>query len=82
MSYIFTSWYKNCYKNFELILTSNQEDNVSTTSYKNTLNNQKLDINNILKVQGNPLSNVDMSKQGVGSGAGYIEVSNGTFIKK
>ena len=26
------------------------------------------------------LSNVDMSKQGIGSGAGYIEVSNGTYL--
>ena len=26
------------------------------------------------------LKNVNMSNQGIGSGAGYIEVSNGTFI--
>jgi hypothetical protein len=25
------------------------------------------------------LTNVDMSTQGVGSGAGYVEVSNGTY---
>lgn len=25
------------------------------------------------------LQNVDMSKQGIGSGAGYIELSNGTY---
>ena len=26
------------------------------------------------------LNNVDMSTQGIGSGAGYIEISNGTYI--
>lgn len=36
-------------------------------------------INILLALSGNPLSNVDMSKQGVGSGAGYIELSNGTY---
>ena len=59
----------------------------SVSGYINTLyiNNEKYienntkNINTILGISGNPLSNVDMSKQGIGSGAGYIEISNGTY---
>ena len=43
-------------------------------SSKRTLN-----INTSLGITGNPLTNVDMSLLGVGSGAGYIELSNGTY---
>jgi len=38
-----------------------------------------LNINSKLGITGNPLNNVNMRKQGVGSGAGYVEVSNGTY---
>ena len=37
--------------------------------------NKKVTINSNVSF----LTNVDMSKQGIGSGAGYIEVSNGTY---
>ena len=55
---------------------------VSKTNYKNANFSQTININEQLGISGNPLSNVDMSKQGVGSGAGYIEVSNGTYKVK
>lgn len=60
---------------------------VTQSGYNNTIyesdinykNNKNVNINTLLGITGNPLSEVDMSKQGVGSGAGYIEVSNGTY---
>ena len=60
---------------------------VEKSGYVNTLYNidnkyilKKIEnINIMLGLTGNPLSNVDMSTQGIGSGAGYIEVSNGTY---
>ena len=37
-------------------------------------------VNSLLDIDTNTLlTSVDMSKQGVGSGAGYIEISNGTY---
>lgn len=48
-------------------------------SYNNTSVNQILDINELLNISGNPLNAVDMAKQGIGSGAGYKEISNGTY---
>jgi len=42
--------------------------------------NKMLNINTKLEITTNTiLTNVDMSKQGIGSGAGYTEVSNGTY---
>lgn len=55
-----------------------EKENVPVLAYSNpayTASNKKLNtaLNKYIT------SNVDMSKQGIGSGAGYIEVSNGTF---
>ncbi|MBO5397841.1 MAG: hypothetical protein J6A36_02775, partial [Clostridia bacterium] len=64
------------------------QSSVSQSGYFNQLYNEILDfknakivnINTKLGITGNTiLTNVDMSKQGVGSGAGYIEISNGTY---
>ena len=42
--------------------------------------NKMLNINTKLGITGNSiLTNIDMSYQGVGSGAGYTEISNGTY---
>lgn len=45
----------------------------------NFKDNKIRNFNSILGIDNKYLSNVDMSKLGVGSGAGYIEVSNGTY---
>ena len=63
------------------------QSTISLSGYKNDMYstdsnfsaNKIININTILGITGNPLISVDMSKQGVGSGAGYIEVSNGTY---
>ena len=50
------------------------------TEKENYITNKILNINTKLGITGNSiLTNVDMSYQGVGSGAGYIETSNGTY---
>ena len=65
------------FKFFELILSSNQ-----TTTQKSGYKNSKYDsVEDSKKYisKNSLLTNVDMSLQGVGSGAGYIETSNGTY---
>lgn len=66
------------YKLFELILISNQ----SITEKSGYKNNKYDSIENSKKyvTKNSVLTNVDMSYQGVGSGAGYTEISNGTYI--
>ena len=84
--YTYRKYNNSNYCTFDMILNSSQEISV-TSGYINNLyminseyiNNKILNINTVLSVTDNPLSNVDMSKQGIGSGAGYIEVSNGTY---
>ena len=50
------------------------------TEKENYITNKTLNINTKLGITGNSiLTNIDMSYQGVGSGAGYTEVSNGTY---
>ena len=67
------SYYKFC-------LTQKSPQTTATKSgYINPVNQGTLNINSKLGISGNPLTNVNMSQQGVGSGAGYIEVSNGTY---
>ena len=71
---------------FSIKLLENQST-IAVTNYENKLylsepifsQNKTLNINTTLGITGNPLSNVDMSKQGIGSGAGYTEISNGTY---
>ena len=64
------------------------QKSINKSGYVNEIYNEKeeyktnklLNINTKLKITGNSLlTNVDMSLQGVGSGAGYIETSNGTY---
>jgi len=73
--------------NITLVKTSDQSI-ASQTEYVNTIYsnnptyiaNKILNINTKLGITTNTLlTNVDMSKQGIGSGAGYIELSNGTY---
>ena len=78
--YTYNSLYggSNSYAFFELILTKEKE-NIELNGYKNekynNIDNSKRYITkNVL------LNNVDMSTQGIGSGAGYIEISNGTYM--
>ena len=85
MPNIYNFTYENNYK-YTMVETSNQQS-VDKTDYTNPIYNENdnfkskkiLDINNILGITDNPLVNVDMSNQGIGSGAGYIEISNGTY---
>ena len=71
-----------------LVSAANNNIDMKDNQYENTiysLNNsfkskKFININSLLGVSNNPLSNVDMSKQGVGSGAGYAEISNGKYI--
>ena len=72
---------------FTIELEESQK-NINKSGYVNQIYNEKeeyktnklLNINTKLKITGNTLlTNVDMSLQGVGSGAGYIETSNGTY---
>lgn len=75
--------YTDSYRFFLLDLQSEMvKDSGKMTSYKNDAVSEILDINTLLKISGNPLNKVDMSKQGVGSGAGYVENSNGTYTVK
>ena len=63
---------------FELQLKS-----ASSTSTKSGYKNMKYNDTNVSNryiTKNTVLTNVDMLEQGVGSGAGYIEVSNGTYI--
>lgn len=62
-----------------LLKLQKAKSTVAKLSYKNTAVNQKLNINQVLGISGNPLNDVDMSMQGIGSGAGYKEISNGTY---
>ncbi len=73
--------YDNLYnKIWHMRTTSEQKTGLPKTGYINSkymtdsefLSNKTLTMNYLL-------SNVDMSTQGIGSGAGYIEVSNGTY---
>ena len=65
------------YMLFELVLSSN-ETSVSTSGYKNTRYDNATSAERYV-TKNSVLTNVDMSKQGIGSGAGYIEISNGTY---
>lgn len=68
------------YTRFLLSLQEIFTENSSVMSgYSNPKVSEKLNINSLLNVKNNPMDDVDMSKQGVGSGAGYIEKSNGTY---
>lgn len=63
---------------FELQLKS-----ASSTSTKSGYKNMKYNDTNVSNryiTKNVVLTNIDMLEQGVGSGAGYIEVSNGTYI--
>lgn len=69
------------YTKFKLKLLSAQSS-LNTLSYKNPAGGGKLNINSKLGISNNPLNSVDMSKQGIGSGAGYKEISNGSYTRK
>ena len=58
-----------------LELVSSQTTIPKTNYINNIMKSQNVTINSNVSF----LTNVDMSKQGIGSGAGYIEVSNGTY---
>lgn len=68
-------------KKFLLELKENQETKPLTgyTNPDTSLNT--ININSILNIQGNPLTNVNLRNQGIGSGAGYYEYSNGTYTE-
>ena len=61
--------------------TSEQKINLDKTGYinKKYIDNDEYKSNKMLNINY-LLNNVDMSTQGIGSGAGYIEISNGTYI--
>lgn len=62
--------------------TNNKYISTSTEKEETYVSSRILNINTILRISTNNLLNsVDMSKQGVGSGAGYIEVSNGSYTR-
>ncbi len=75
------------FDHFELIKSVNQ-GTASKLSYVNTLyssNNtykskKSLNVASALGIASNILGTVDLSKQGIGSGAGYIENTNGTYV--
>ena len=72
-----TTYDINIHSNFPTytLVSDSERLNVETSGYVNTKNigRKKMFANHKY------LSNVDMSTQGIGSGAGYIEVSNGTY---
>lgn len=74
-----TNWNK-----WTLTRKSEQKNDVNQSGYINDNNKGVfININDKIGITTNKvLKNVDMSKQGVGSGAGYIEVSNGTYTIK
>ncbi|MBO5397920.1 MAG: hypothetical protein J6A36_03205 [Clostridia bacterium] len=84
---IITAKYISVWESGNLFSLVSEQGVSSKSGYNNTIyesninykNNKTLNINTLLGITGNPLSNVDMSTQGIGSGAGYIEVSNGTY---
>ena len=65
------------YKLFELILISNQSI-TEKSGYKNN-KYDSIETSKKYVTKNSVLTNIDMSYQGVGSGAGYIETSNGTY---
>lgn len=65
------------YKLFELILISNQSI-TEKSGYKNN-KYDSIETSKKYVTKNSVLTNIDMSYQGVGSGAGYTEVSNGTY---
>ena len=65
------------YKLFELILISNQSI-TEKSGYKNN-KYDSIETSKKYVTKNSVLTNVDMSYQGVGSGAGYTEISNGTY---
>lgn len=75
--YIYNRYGGEMYNYFELILQSNQES-VAKTGYKNTKYESISNVERYI-TKNSVLSNVDMINQGIGSGAGYIEISNGTY---
>ena len=62
---------------FELILISNQSI-AEKSGYKNN-KYDSVETSKKYVTKNSVLTNIDMSYQGVGSGAGYIETSNGTY---
>ena len=66
------------YKLFELILISNQSI-TEKSGYKNN-KYDSIETSKKYVTKNSVLTNIDMSYQGVGSGAGYTEISNGTYI--
>ena len=63
---------KPLYNYFTLLEESAIDKTIEKSGYKNTKETNKITVNDVLK-------DVDMSLQGVGSGAGYIELDNGTY---
>lgn len=64
------------------VTCTQKQSGISKSGYQNPNNTQVVSISSLLKVSNKLLDNVQMKYQGVGSGAGYTESSNGTCTYK